>query len=113
MRKRLLISFSGGRTSAFMTHWLLTNMQDEFEMPVVFANTGKEREETLEFIQQCDKHFDFNLVWIESVANYQKGKGVSARVVSFENASRNGEPFESFIKSMVSRIWVPLSAHGN
>ncbi|MEC5143054.1 phosphoadenosine phosphosulfate reductase family protein [Chitinophaga sp. 212800010-3] len=98
MKKKMLISFSGGRTSAFMTRWLLTNKQDEYDMIVVFANTGKEREETLSFIQECDSRFQFHLVWIESQPIYERGKGVSARIVDFATASRNGEPFEAFIK---------------
>lgn len=98
MKDKLLISFSGGRTSAFMTQWLLQNMKDRFEMIVVFANTGKEREETLLFVDECDKRFGLDLVWIEAVTHYEKGKGVSARLVDFNSASRNGEPFEAFIK---------------
>ncbi|WP_300601996.1 phosphoadenosine phosphosulfate reductase family protein [Niabella sp.] len=98
MKDKLLISFSGGRTSAFMTWWLLQNMKDKFEMMVVFANTGKEREETLRFVERCDKKFGFNLTWIEAVTHYETGKGVTAKVVNFHTASRNGEPFEAFIR---------------
>ena len=96
--KKLLISFSGGETSAFMTHHLLTQRENDFtEIVVVFANTGKEREETLEFINKFSCHFGFNIVWIEAVTNPTHGKGVSAKVVSFETASRNGEPYEAMI----------------
>ncbi|WP_207510436.1 phosphoadenosine phosphosulfate reductase domain-containing protein [Longitalea luteola] len=98
MKERLLISFSGGRTSAFMTHWLLQNKSGQFEMMVVFANTGKEREETLQFVDQCDKILGFQVHWIEAVTSLEPGKGVSARKVDFNNASRKGEPFESFIQ---------------
>lgn len=56
----LLISFSGGRTSAMMTH-LLLNAEPEriagFNPVVVFANTGCEHEKTLVFVNQCDKQF--------------------------------------------------------
>lgn len=98
MKDKLLISFSGGRTSAFMTQWLLKNMQHKYEMIVVFANTGKEREETLQFVQRCDEYFEFNVVWVEAVTNPENGKGVSANVVNFNTASRKGEPFEDMIK---------------
>lgn len=98
MREKLLISFSGGRTSAYMTQWLLKNRPQQFDMLVVFANTGKEREETLTFIDQCDKHFGFSVQWIESVTNLERGKGVSARLVDYQTASRKGEPFEAFIQ---------------
>jgi hypothetical protein len=97
-KNKLLISYSGGRTSGFMTKWLLENKQDEFEMIVVFANTGKEREETLEFVKQSDEAFNFNCVWVEAVTNPERGKGVTAKVVTFETASRNGAPFESMIQ---------------
>ena len=94
---RVLISFSGGRTSAFMTQWLIKNKSDQYEFIVVFANTGKEREETLEFVQKCDEHFGLNVVWVEAITNPEHGKGVRAKVVDFKTASRNGEPFDAMI----------------
>lgn len=97
MKQKLLISFSGGRTSAFMTQWLLANRAEEFEMIVVFANTGKEREETLQFIDRCDKHFGFGVVWVEAITNPESGMGVRAKIVDFTTASRKGEPYEAMI----------------
>lgn len=93
----LLVSFSGGRTSAFMAKFLKERYPNR-EMLFVFANTGKEREETLIFVDKCDKEFDLNLVWLEADVNEEKGKGTSYKIVDFETASRNGEPFESVIK---------------
>jgi len=93
----LVISFSGGRTSAFMTKWVLDNWKDKYEIIVVFANTGKEREETLEFVQQCATYFNFNCIWVEAVTNPQYRKGVSAKVVNYKTASRNGEPFIAMV----------------
>lgn len=95
--EKLLIYFSGGRTSAFMTKWCMNNLKDKYEIIVVYANTGKEREETLEFIEQCDKAFGFNVVWIEAVTNPEIRKGVTAKIVDFKTASRNGKPFEDMI----------------
>jgi hypothetical protein len=95
----LAISFSGGKTSAFMTRWLLENKRDEYdEIIVTFANTGQEREETLEFVDRCDKDFGFGVVWLEAVVNPVLGKGTKHRIVDFKTASRNGEPFEDYIK---------------
>jgi hypothetical protein len=93
----LLISFSGGRTSAFMTKWCLENYKDKYEMIVVFANTGKERNETLDFVEKCDEYFGFNCVWVEAITNPEHGKGVRAKIVDYTTASRNGEPFEAMI----------------
>ena len=39
-----------------------------------------------------------NVVWVESITNPEYRKGVTAKVVSFVTASRNGEPFEAMIK---------------
>lgn len=96
--KKLQLSFSGGETSAYMTQWCLSNLKNEYEMVVVFANTGEEREETLEFVKKCDEHFGFNTVWVEAVIHHEKGKGVTHKIVDFDSASRNGEPFEEMIK---------------
>lgn len=98
MKKKLLISFSGGRTSAYMTWWLLKNMQDKYEMIVVFANTGKEREETLQFVHRCDIEFNFNTVWIEAWVTPESGIGTSHIVTNVKYASRNGEPFKDVIE---------------
>lgn len=97
MKSKLIISYSGGRTSAFMTKWLIENKCNDYEMIVVFANTGKEREETLEFVNKTDIEFGFNVVWVEAVTNPINGNGVSAKIVNYETASRNGEPFEAMI----------------
>ncbi len=98
MKEKLLVSFSGGRTSAFMTYWLFKNMKDKYEMKVVFANTGKERNETLDFVEKCDKEFSFGVVWVEANINEKKGKGTTHIVTNYLNAKRNGEPFENVIK---------------
>ena len=96
---RLLISFSGGETSAYMAYKLLEQYRyTDTEIVVVFANTGQEHEETLRFVDACDKAFDLNCVWIEALPQYVRGSGALAKVVDFESASRNGEPFEAVIK---------------
>lgn len=99
MKQKLLVSFSGGQTSAFMTKWCIDNLSEKYDIVVVFANTGKEREETLQFVNECDKRWDFNSVWVEAVVNPKKGygHGTTFKIVTFETASRKGEPFEAVI----------------
>jgi len=95
----LCISFSGGRTSAFMTKFIMEHPKYvNYSKVVVFANTGKERPETLDFVNQCDKRWNLNVVWLEAVVHPQKGVGTTFKVVDYQTASRNGEPFEAVIR---------------
>lgn len=106
MKKRLLVSFSGGETSAYMAQWLWNHKRDEYDMIFVFANTGEENEQTLEFVQKCSDHFGFPVTWVEAVVDEKSGKGVRHKVVDYKSASRNGEPFES----VISKYGIPNSA---
>lgn len=98
MKEKLLISFSGGRTSGYMTKMLLDNYSHIYEFIVVFANTGMEHSKTLEFVNNCDKYFGFNTVWVEADVMHEKNKGTKHKIVTYETCSRNGEPFEEVIK---------------
>lgn len=97
MSDRLFISFSGGRTSAFMTKVLLDQHKDDREIVVLFANTGLEHDKTLEFVRRCDEELGFPTVWVEAVVDPAKGSGTSFKVVDFQTADRKGKPFEAVI----------------
>lgn len=89
-----LISFSGGRTSAFMLWNILQAHGGQLPADVVvaFANTGKEREETLRFVHECGARWGVPIRWLEwrdNAAGYAE--------VDFNSASRNGEPFQGLI----------------
>lgn len=100
MSKRpILISFSGGRTSAFMAKFILEHEKyRDREKVVCFANTGKEFNETLDFVNECDKRWGLGVVWLETVVHPERGVGCSFRVVDYDTASRDGEPFREVIK---------------
>jgi len=95
MKPKLAISFSGGRTSAVMTKLCVEKFKDTHDIAITFANTGSEHENTLKFVDQCDKHFGWNVVWIEAVVNPERGKGIRHKVVTYETAARDGEPLEA------------------
>ena len=89
-----VISFSGGRTSAYMLWRVLqSNNGLPADAIVCFANTGKEEEATLEFVRDCALHWGVNIHWLEFTSENPK-----FMQVDFETASRNGEPFEQLIK---------------
>lgn len=74
-KENVLVSFSGGRTSAYMAKWLWDNCQDCFNMVFVFANTGLEDYETIDFVAQCQRRFGFKIHLIEAKVNLEKGNG--------------------------------------
>lgn len=91
------ISFSGGRTSAFMLYKVLQAHQMSLpsDAKVIFANTGKEEEATLKFVNECSKRWNVPITWLEYI---EVDGEHSFKVVDYETASRNGEPFEQIIK---------------
>jgi 3'-phosphoadenosine 5'-phosphosulfate sulfotransferase (PAPS reductase)/FAD synthetase len=90
------VSFSGGRTSAFMLAQILDASGGSLppDVHVLFANTGKERPETLDFVRECGEHWGVDIVWLEYDG---RGGRLDYREVSFETASRDGQPFEVLI----------------
>ena len=82
-----VLSFSGGRTSAYMMYTCHSDL-------VIFANTGKEAEGTLDFVRKCGEYFDKEIIWLEyTTDNEQKFK-----VVDFKTANREGKPFKQLIE---------------
>jgi 3'-phosphoadenosine 5'-phosphosulfate sulfotransferase (PAPS reductase)/FAD synthetase len=91
---RTAISMSGGRTSAYMLWRVLQSnggLPDGVE--VCFANTGKEMEETLEFVRAIEVNWNVPIRWIEYRDDDQ-----GYALVNFETASRNGEPFKAIVQ---------------
>ena len=90
------ISFSGGRTSAFMLYKVLEAHQMSLpsDAKVVFCNTGKEEEATLKFVNDCSTKWNVPIIWLEfAIENNEK----ITKIVDFKTASRNGEPFDAVI----------------
>lgn len=97
--RRLLISFSGGETSAYMAKVLTERNDNPYdEIVTVFANTGQEHPRTLDFVDYVDKEYGLNLVWLESVVNHGVRKSCSHRVVNYDTACRDGSLFEEMVK---------------
>ena len=71
---------------------MLDNGMIDGSTVVAFANTGKEREETLEFVRECETNFGVKIWWVEYTS-----ENPLYRIVDFETACRKGEPFEALI----------------
>ena len=91
------ISFSGGRTSAYMLWRIMQSHGGKLpdEAIVCFANTGKEEEATLQFVHDCETNWGVKIHWLEY--RYDETPANRFKVVDFYTASRNGEPFFELI----------------
>lgn len=92
--QRACVSFSGGRTSAYMLRHILDAYGGTLPHDVipVFANTGKEREETLRFVHECETHWGVRVHWVE-----WRNTAQGFEEVGYNSASRAGEPFGALI----------------
>lgn len=92
-----VISFSGGRTSAYMLWRIVQAHGGELPDDVVaaFANTGKEMPQTLDFVRDCGERWGVPIVWCEY--EHHKKAARRWRVVTYETAARAGEPFAELI----------------
>lgn len=93
------ICFSGGRTSGYMLRQILDAHDGVLpsDVHVVFQNTGKEREQTLMFIHECEQRWNVPVTWLEwDGFNGVRSKALY-KVVTFETAARHGEPFARLI----------------
>jgi 3'-phosphoadenosine 5'-phosphosulfate sulfotransferase (PAPS reductase)/FAD synthetase len=93
-----LISFSGGRTSAYMLWRILQahggTLPDDVR--VTFANTGKEMPQTLDFVQACEDRWGCSIQWLEYKEHaepQQRWRRVNG------DPSRDGEPFKAVIRN--------------
>lgn len=93
---RTCVEFSGGRSSAYML-WRVLQANGGWpaghELEVIFANTGREAEATLEFVREVSLRWSVPIRWVE----YRADEPGFAEV-TFDTAARKGEPFEALIK---------------
>jgi 3'-phosphoadenosine 5'-phosphosulfate sulfotransferase (PAPS reductase)/FAD synthetase len=67
---------------------------------IIFCNTGKEMNETLSFVNQCQIEWNVNIVWLEyDSINDEHG----FKITNHNEASRNGEPFNLLLKTLRNR----------
>lgn len=124
-----VVLFSGGRTSGYMLRRLMESHLGEMRHPsacdyewiVIFCNTGKERDETLDFVHEVEVRWKVPVVWLEYTRvpaskirpgifptnrrNLNLSKAAENgeethwfKRVNYDTASRNGEPFDDLIR---------------
>ena len=111
---KIIVSFSGGRTSAYMGWWL--KHHTDHELKFVFMNTGCEHEETLKFLDRCDKEWNLDLVWIEGVYNHAgrgHGFGTTHRVVDFKTAKCAHDTVDHPFEEAIKKYGIPNASFPN
>lgn len=91
----MIVSFSGGKTSAYMAY--LVKKSDP-KSKFVFMNTGTEHAETYKFIRQCDAAFGLNVIWIETVVQHGQRKSSQYAQVTPETATYGTALFQEVVK---------------
>jgi 3'-phosphoadenosine 5'-phosphosulfate sulfotransferase (PAPS reductase)/FAD synthetase len=99
-REIFVIANSGGRSSAYMTERLLKSAEREYI--VTFQNTGKENNETLDFLRSCEMRwaalYGQKMIWLE----YNPELPTLFEIVNYFSAHRTKDantPFEKLIRN--------------
>lgn len=94
---KIIGSFSGGESSSVMVEELEKLDKTKYDVRYIFCNTSREDERTLIFVDRIAKYYNIDIIWLETVVNPKKNKGVGFNITNFKEAKRNGEVFESWI----------------
>ena len=100
-----VLNVSGGLSSAYMLWLHLQENGGQLADGTIalFANTGKEREETLHFVAELTANWGVPITWLEyryhpERRGRRKGEMKNDyEIVDYESASRDGQPFEDLI----------------
>jgi 3'-phosphoadenosine 5'-phosphosulfate sulfotransferase (PAPS reductase)/FAD synthetase len=92
-----VVSFSGGRTSAFMLRQILDAHGGKVEgLEVCFQNTGLEHPATLDFVKEVEEQWGVPITWLEYTLDNEMQP--TFKVVDYETAARDGLPFTKLIE---------------
>jgi hypothetical protein len=101
MQKTAVVSFSGGRTSAYLV-WLIESMRKagEWAEPVeyIFMDTGAEHPKTYEFIRKVNSEFELNLVCLRTRFNPELGEANSYDIVNIDSIGPDYKPWIDMLR---------------
>ncbi|WP_333609613.1 phosphoadenosine phosphosulfate reductase domain-containing protein, partial [Arsukibacterium sp.] len=98
-----VVSFSGGRTSAYMVY-LIERIRKSGEwqgnVEYIFMDTGAEHPKTYEFIKKCVEYFGIELTCLRGDFNQPVGVGHTYKVVPLEQCDHDmiGGPFAQLMR---------------
>ena len=98
MAKNIMVTVSGGRSSAMMARHIQTSEKyKDFDKIFIFANTGQERVETIEFLKNIVNFWGIDLNIVEAVGSSEMGVGIRYKLVDFDTLNMESKPFEKVI----------------
>lgn len=94
------LTVSGGRSSAYkFLHILKANGGLPSNAVPLFLNTGREMEACLRFVKALEDYTGVPITWLERDSRTNTG----VRIVAFDSASRQGEPFQQLYTETVAK----------
>ena len=85
-----IVSFSGGRSSAYMVYQLMRSHPDT---DFIFMDTGAEHPKTYEFIKNIVEHWGIKLTCLRVVVNPELGQANSYREITLDELTQDLQPF--------------------
>lgn len=94
-----VVSFSGGRTSAYLVHLMeQRRINDDLDVRYIYMDTGAEHPKTYEFIKNVVSHWGINLTCLRVVVNPELGQGNSYEVIPISEIKHDLEPWKAIVK---------------
>jgi len=85
-KNKMICSFSGGRTSAYLVHLLeKKRISDGWDVEYVFMDTGAEHPKTYEFVRNVVEHYGIDLTVLKTKINKEMGVGPTYEVHSIDS----------------------------
>lgn len=89
-----IVSFSGGRTSAYLVHLMeQKRVSENLNVKYVFMDTGAEHPKTYEFIRNVVRQWNIDLVCLRLVVDPKLGNANSYRVMNVDEICADLQPW--------------------
>jgi hypothetical protein len=96
MLMKKVVSFSGGRTSAYLCYLMKEMYGDDVDF--VFMDTGAEHIETYRFLRRVNQCFELNVTCLRGDFSLPIGKGVGYKVVDIDDIKPDLKPFSEMME---------------